>query len=454
VLRTLSSDQKCPSGLAVDPLSGDLFFAHQCFGAGTNDASLHRIVDPAGDTPTTELYATMPTSPNGVVAFAPDGTIYVAVGYSTGNPQVVRVDGTDQPFPPSVTVVADVPVFYAIAIGSADENGAATSIIGPTTDALESFDITQMPPERTQLAIGVGPGTIGPDGCIYSARQDTVYKVGGSDGTCNFLATGAAPRIALSPASLDPDPLQGDEQEFTARLLNVDAPEGTAVHFFVDGANRQLVLAAADAQGTATLRLRGVHTGRDTIDATAQAGDVALRSNRARINWAADRHVADVSLNPSPVVTSARKRTTVAASLTDISEQPVAALVGHEIDFTLDTGACSATTDGDGIATCELLAANPGHQVLTASFDGDENLVGSMASIGVQVICGACGDANTDGNITATDALVALRTSIALEQCPTCICDANGNAAINATDALVLLRVAVGLPDPLACPAI
>src|SRR5262249_24722269 len=118
VLRIVASNQKCPTGLAVDPLSGDLFFAHQCGGGIPNldDASIHRIRDPGGASPTVEVYATLPASPNGVLAFAPNGTLYAAVGYSLPSATVVRVAGTDTPAPPAMTSITGTPVIFHLTI--------------------------------------------------------------------------------------------------------------------------------------------------------------------------------------------------------------------------------------------------------------------------------------------------------------------------------------------------
>lgn len=56
------------------------------------------------------------------------------------------------------------------------------------------------------------------------------------------------------------------------------------------------------------------------------------------------------------------------------------------------------------------------------------------------------GDANGDGAITASDALIALNAAIAAAVCELCICDLNGDGSVTATDALILLNLAVGLP--------
>ena len=63
---------------------------------------------------------------------------------------------------------------------------------------------------------------------------------------------------------------------------------------------------------------------------------------------------------------------------------------------------------------------------------------------------GAAGAARV---ITASDALVVLRTAVGIEQCPACVCDVNDSSSVTATDALIVLRFAVGQPVTLDYPA-
>lgn len=55
--------------------------------------------------------------------------------------------------------------------------------------------------------------------------------------------------------------------------------------------------------------------------------------------------------------------------------------------------------------------------------------------------------------ISASDALIVLRTAVGLEQCPDCVCDVNDSGAVSATDALIVLRFAIGQAVTLDCPA-
>jgi hypothetical protein len=80
----------------------------------------------------------------------------------------------------------------------------------------------------------------------------------------------------------------------------------------------------------------------------------------------------------------------------------------------------------------------------------------------VSAVAGICGDpvVNVYGEppvpekvITASDALLILRTAVGLEACEPCVCDVNDSGSITASDALAVLGAAVGQPVQLSCPA-
>ncbi len=73
-----------------------------------------------------------------------------------------------------------------------------------------------------------------------------------------------------------------------------------------------------------------------------------------------------------------------------------------------------------------------------------------MADIGWPDII-ECGDATRDGARTATDALLALRTSVSLASCLESLCDPNGDGRVVATDALIMLKGATGQPVEYSC---
>ena len=63
-----------------------------------------------------------------------------------------------------------------------------------------------------------------------------------------------------------------------------------------------------------------------------------------------------------------------------------------------------------------------------------------------------CGDANSDRELTAADALVVIQRAVGLSVvCPDWICDTDNNGDITASNALAVLRKAVGLETELVC---
>lgn len=63
-----------------------------------------------------------------------------------------------------------------------------------------------------------------------------------------------------------------------------------------------------------------------------------------------------------------------------------------------------------------------------------------------------CGDANGNGMIQASDALLALRAAVGSSQCDLAACDVNDSGKVTASDALSILKAAVGQAVELHCP--
>jgi hypothetical protein len=79
-------------------------------------------------------------------------------------------------------------------------------------------------------------------------------------------------------------------------------------------------------------------------------------------------------------------------------------------------------------------------------------------------ICEACGDEGAclplcghplspaEGPVLASDALFALQAAIRIRECPSCVCDANDDGQVAATDALIVLARSVAPETALDCP--
>src|SRR5262249_13741496 len=293
VLRTLASGFPCPNALTVDQLSGDLFFDDNCTGGGLDNPSVWRIHDPAGANPMVSVYATLPASPGGGIAFAPNGTLYVvANAFTSPTEPIVRIGGTNTLFPPTVTTLSGITSDDGtIAIGATQPNGEAKSLIVHTGGSLELVDITMTPFTTTTLATGtIGAGVIGPDGCLYADAHDTILKLAPSAGGCGFTPTNPALSVTLAPANLSPHPAPGTPGARRVWLRTARAPQGTPITFWVSGATSLVKMVRADSDGTARFSYTGVFTGTDRIIAAVTAGAATLISNESQVTWTSGQH--------------------------------------------------------------------------------------------------------------------------------------------------------------------
>ena len=372
-IRTVMSNLTCPNGLAVDPLSGDLFFDDSCFGAGSDNPTLWRLRNPGSATPTLETYATLPATPNGWISFSPDGTMYVVSGYTNPAATVLKVSGTNKPQPATITPLTGVTSLFWVTVAETLPNGAAKSLIVlDNTTGLKIADITANPPTFTQLTNGqMSSGVIGPDGCIYSAASDTVFRIAPSSGSCTFASTSQAPGLKLSPVVATPNPTQGSQQTLSAQFVNVAVPSGTPVIFTITGANAQLRLGRTNANGVATIQYTGGFTGLDRIVATATVSATDYTSNQATVAWTGGPHVSGIALNTSASSALAGHSATLAASLVDLSVDPPVAIAGASVHFTVGSQSCNGVTDASGNASCSVSPPSTGTFTLTASFAGN-----------------------------------------------------------------------------------
>lgn len=379
-LRVLATNLTCPQGLATDPLSGDLFFDDACTGAGSDNPSIFRVTNPASATPQLSVYATMPASPNGALSIAPDGTIYVVVGYYL-NPSapVYSISGTDQPMPPIAAPVAGVTANYWVKVGAADASGAASSLIVLDNLSLETVDLADTT-QRTPLATNIGAGTTGADGCMYPSSGDVIYRFAPIAGACSFATTNPSPALALSPRIVQPNPAQGATQTFTATFSNIAVPADTPVFFEVQGANAQTRFARTDANGTASVAYQGVFAGGDVVTAYATVGSTELASNPARITWNAGPHATLLRLTSTSLGAVAGQPVVLSASLVDFAVDPQVPASAATIAFSVGGHACSAATGANGIASCSVTIANPGAYTLTATFAGSAQYLASSDS--------------------------------------------------------------------------
>ena len=197
VLRTVTTAVKCPVGLAVDPVTGDLFASSfDC------DPNLWRIAAPSSSSPTVSAYAGGFADLDGI-GFGPDGTLWGADKSLAPN-NIVKIGGTTSNAPGVVTPVAEVPSADGIAIqATADPTAQPYLIVNRNDGNITKVDLSTNPPTETPVMSNGTRGdlvAVGPDHCVYATQTDRVLKVTQSDGTCNLTPT--SPHSGPPPAEV------------------------------------------------------------------------------------------------------------------------------------------------------------------------------------------------------------------------------------------------------------
>jgi hypothetical protein len=108
--------------------------------------------------------------------------------------------------------------------------------------------------------------------------------------------------------------------------------------------------------------------------------------------------------------------------------------------------AVAALGDLDGDGTTEIACSAPFND------DGAGSDNGAVFVLFIEGLTVLCGDADSNDQITSTDALLTLNAAVGSTVCEACVCDVNSSGAITAVDAQILLSAAVGLPPEPVCP--
>lgn len=390
VTRTIASGLTCPVFMALDPLSGDLFVDDNCTGGGADNPSVWRISNPSGASPTVSVYATLSGTQNGQLEFASDGTLYVVAGTTSS---VNVVSGTNGPTPPTVTTVAGPIQPTGVFPLGANPSGGAQSLLllqtpsGATLPETTTFDLSLSPPATASVLTlngGLGVPFVGPDGCLYGADRNAVFRLTNNAGQCLYTTAAQPPTLVLNPPSLSPNPAQGSAQSFTASFHYINAPDGTPVVLNVNGANPQSIQVNT-VSGVASFSYAAARQGVDTLTASATVGGANVTSNPATVTWEAGTDVTALTLNQSQISGTENQPASLKANLTDVSVVPIAPLAGQTISFNLGGATCSATTDSNGNASCQVTPTGSGLLSLAANFAGTGQYNASHASTNFSV---------------------------------------------------------------------
>jgi hypothetical protein len=207
VRRTVASGLPCPTGIATDPLSGDLLVSEVDCGS-----RVVRVSNVSGGAASVTTYF------SGVVVdgltFGPDGTLYAATAPDATGATVSRVDGTNSATPGRRTALATVPGADGVALAAPRNRGAAPPflIVNRTDGAITRVGLESS--GSSDLVTGGSRGdfiAVGPDRCLYATQSDSVIKVTNRDGSC-ARGPGDEPALGdhgLLPTTTRPSPPAG-----------------------------------------------------------------------------------------------------------------------------------------------------------------------------------------------------------------------------------------------------
>ncbi|HKV29950.1 MAG TPA: RHS repeat-associated core domain-containing protein [Candidatus Dormibacteraeota bacterium] len=345
VIRTVASGIPYATGIATDPVSGDLFVTEPSFGHD----DVIRVSNPTSANPTVAPYA-HPGSKSDGIAFGPDGTLYVSVCCSA----VEIIAGTNASVPGTILAYISNAALAGndgIALLPPPPGAVGESIVVNSNNGFIVEIDNPLTPNPTfhNIVTGGSRGdfvAVGPDHCLYATQIDNVEKVTSTDGTCPFapsicLSNPAVPQvhvtingftfdyndtglaltggidgectgnnesqawqqiggkggpvnIPLPPAvtlALQAAPsgghIVGRSQAFTVAAMDGggQAVPNVAVQLGVFGANPQQLSGTTDASGTATFSYTGANSGTDTVTATALINGLRTVSNAVAIQW-------------------------------------------------------------------------------------------------------------------------------------------------------------------------
>ena len=161
IVRTVVDDLPCPTGLATDPGSGDLFVSNNYCSGG----HIMRIQGGSAGAYTSD-------DADGI-AFAPDGTLYASAGS-----RVLRFDGTNTSTPGRGEQVATVPHGDGIAYAPATDEHPAFLAVARTDGEIDKVGLDG---SVTPIVTGASRAdlvTVGPDGVLYVTLRDRIIKLG------------------------------------------------------------------------------------------------------------------------------------------------------------------------------------------------------------------------------------------------------------------------------------
>jgi Bacterial Ig-like domain (group 1) len=310
VIATVASGLTCPSGVGVDPLSGDLFTSGACrslIDNSVNRQELWRTSNPLSGSPLTTVHTMLPRYFNVGPVFGSNGTMYVWNDLLFPTASLYQVSATTTPAPTVTTLSGVVPTNGVMIPLGVQADGAAESLIFGTVvdgkDSLAMLDLTTSPPSVSRvLSSGMTPPFVnavqGPDGCVYWGQGNAVFKVTNAAGACDYASPTQPPTILLSPTVVSPNPPLGTPETFVATFHHASVPEDTPVFFTVRGTNFESAMVRTDADGQASFTYTGAVVGTDSVRVTATLGTETYASNVTQVTWGTGKNTTICAVSP------------------------------------------------------------------------------------------------------------------------------------------------------------
>jgi len=361
VVRTVAAAD-CATGIATDPLSGDLLVTNPCPGSAT------RIVNPDSATPTV-VPSQLPYWADGIT-FAPDGSIWSTYyGYYLTH----TVPGHASQFVATLGLGVD-----GTAVQLAPDGSTRYVFVNMNNGSVVRVD----PITRATQVIFTGGSrgdfsTVGPDGCLYVTQTDRIVKITDANGGCPFSPTTALPVLRAAPDTQSVH--VGEAATVSATISNVAKPAGTEVTFTVAGANPQTVTTFADANGVATASYHATAQGTDQVTAVATVDGVDVSSNTVEVDWLAPLDTTPPAIVPTIDGTLGThgwyvSPVTISFAVSD-PESGVASSSGCDAaTFAVDTASASVTctaTNGVGLTASDMETVKIDQTPPTVTYSGN-----------------------------------------------------------------------------------
>lgn len=168
----------CATGLAIDPISGDLFVSeNQC------GSTIYRVSDFASGPGTVSAYASVPGVDG--LSFDSTGTLY-AVSDGT----IMRIGGTQSSNPGATSEVARVPKADGVAFGEPVTGQPQFLVVNRNDGVLTRVDLNDGGGStQTNVFTGGTRGdfvTVDSYGCLFITQSTSIVRIGGTGNTCAF----------------------------------------------------------------------------------------------------------------------------------------------------------------------------------------------------------------------------------------------------------------------------